>query len=182
MDKYKTILKLKEIFKLGYRPERRLETYRCKTPSGFLTGQITNCLEHACFNLTNKQIIDNNFSIYDKSAFQSFIDVNKSLSEITQDIFNFVEDAGLKVSDNKKIINKQKEWRVALYYRTDYEVEDYHFLLQEKSGIWTSKMGSSLNIQKYLTLPKVVYRNYDLYGVYTIKNPYIKEKQTEISI
>lgn len=178
MNRERTAKKLKEIFKMGYLPSRRSESYYVKLPNGYCTARLGNCLEHACFNLKNEQFYKYNFDFEDMHAFQEFMDPNKNLKEITHDIFNFVESCGLEVRQAKSILKQKNEWKVALYFRTcSMFGDDYHFLLQEKSGVWTGKMGNGENLQRYFTLRKSI-RDYDLYGVYTIKNPNAKPDKT----
>ena len=172
-----TILKLNKIFKNGYLPSRdKNEKYNYIAFSGKNLAKITNCFEHACFNLTNEQL--ENFDLSDLKNFFSLPKLsNDELSQ--EDMFEVVKDAiastGLKVKKMQEQPNN-KSWNVAMYF-SDYDI-DLHFLLQEKDGTWSGKFGESDIVDHFNILPlKIIGTNvdYHLYKVFTIENPYIKD-------
>ncbi|MBQ8444590.1 MAG: hypothetical protein IJX25_04485 [Clostridia bacterium] len=170
-EKYPTILKLQQIFKLGYLPSRGNQSYKeCRQYA------IPNCFAHACFNLTNEQL--EKFNKADFGAFRGFIQsIFHANRHITADLFDFVRECGLKVTkSNSRIPSRDNEWKVALYFGRERFTKDYHFLLQEKDGSWSGKIGSEMELNHYPTLPKQVQCNfeypYTLYGVYKITNPF----------
>lgn len=197
----KTYLKLNKIFRQGYLPSRGGEKYflcnlrkkKEKTfnynpdvmhPKGdFLYedyASITNCFEHACFNLKNEQLI--NFNIDDLEDFFSLpelADEELSRVEMFDRVQKTIQKTGLKVKKCKEKL-KENEWNVAMYV-SQYNI-DVHFLLQEKDGSWSGKFGQSRKVDYYSILPlKVqgVFEDYNLFKVFTIENPYINIKTKE---
>ncbi len=197
----KTYLKLNKIFRQGYLPSRGGEKYflcnlRKKgkktfnynndvmhTKGDFLYEDyagITNCFEHACFNLKNEHLI--NFNIDDLEDFFSLpelADEELSRVEMFDRIQKTIQKTGLKVKKCKEKL-EENEWNVAMYV-SQYNI-DVHFLLQEKDGSWSGKFGQSRKVDYYSILPlKVqgVFEDYNLFKVFTIENPYIITKTKE---
>lgn len=175
-DKDSTILKLRKIFKLGYIPQRRTSYYLACTYNQIPTALTINCFAHACFNLTEQLLIDYDFNYNDLASFAAFSTVSRENSDALADEFKtFVEATGLTFETCEKSENSlcQNEWKVALYY--NYFNHDFHFLHQEKNGIWTCKRGLSYAINKIKTMPDIFY-GYEYYQTYKISNPNGKEK------
>ena len=178
LSKYPTILKLQQVFKMGYTPSRGKESY-----SEIKYFYIPNCFAHACFNLTNQQL--SNFKEADKHAFRGFVQSILQLDKyIAKDLFDFVKLCGLKVQkSNRSLPKHDNEWKVAIYFGSERLKKDYHFLLQEKDGSWSGKHGETDQVTFYPEAPKYLDYNfefpYKLYGIYKITNPYAPKKATE---
>ena len=167
-----TLLKLNKIFKAGYIPSRnKKEDYASKDN---MFKKITNCFEHACFNLTNEQL-----KHFDKKDFENFFCLpNLKNTELSrEEIYNIVKHSitstGLKVKSAEEEL-KPNEWKVAMYF-SEHEI-DLHFLLQEKDGSWSGKFGELEKVDRFQILPLKIYRThteYTLYKVFAIVNPYI---------
>ncbi len=167
----KIVKNLKEIFALGYVPIRKNESYMFKLSNGLPAYSLVNCMGHAFFNLTNQILNDYQFDKEYLYSCQNFYDSFKSLNGMALSMFNFVEITGLKVEKAQKTAKRGNgEWNVALYFNT--EIEDYHFLLQENAFCWSSKISINKSVEKFVTPPKVYRERYDLYDIYTIKNPH----------
>ena len=174
----RTYLKLKKIFKQGYIPSRDGMEYSCTSSKNF--AEITNCFEHACFNLKNEHLI--NFNIDDLEDFFSLPALaNDTLTreEMFEEVKKAIQTIGLKVKKCKEEL-KANEWNVAMYVsQNDIDV---HFLLQEKDGSWSGKFGQSRKVDCYSILPlklQGVFEDYNLFKVFTIENPYINIKTKE---
>ena len=176
------IKKLQEIIKLGHVPCRGDEYY------GKFGGYV-NCFEHACFNLTNKQIESlclDDWRLSFRSPFGEF-DEN-SIEKSREEMFHFVTQTGLKVEKGlpTKIL-KSNQYQVALYFSKIVNrdiIDDFHFLLQEKDGTWSGKCGDmSTNVEHFdsleTVLPHTTISKYVLDNVFTITNPYASEKQSK---
>ena len=157
---------------MGYLPSRGLIDY------SFSPFKV-NCLGHACFNFTDKILkeISEEVFFYHIPSFRV-----PSEDVFTEDLSYYLKAVGLKISPCEKLdILKSNEWKVALYF--SYElggITDYHFMLQEKDGHWSSKQGwHSQYLDFFKTLPEVYDTNYKLFGVYKISNPYAK-KENEV--
>ena len=179
-----TILKIKKIFKLGYIPSRGNENYKIVDGNNVTNyAPLINCLGHACFNLTNEHLKD--FDKNDASILRNFIQSPLHANTyIAKDIFNFVKKCGLKIKPTKRhSLLKDNEWKIALYFGWYGYRKDYHFLLQEKDGTWSSKWGSSSEVI-FLNSPtkKLNHCGYDytLYGFYKISNPMTKQQTKHI--
>ena len=176
----KTILKLKKIFMLGYCPQRSGESYSFVNPyTNINYYKQINCFAHACFNLTNNQITSNCFEKIDISSFKNLIDDYWETNEsIANKLFDFVKKTGLKIeecSDGEKL--EENQWKVALYFCDGPFFRDFHFLLKEKDGRWSSKYGNEDVLEFFNERPKeFVVEKYDdhykFYGTYKITNPY----------
>ena len=150
------IKKLYKIFKDGYRPARGGEPYDFFYKETAI-GLYTNCLGHAMFNLTNAQFADYDIrppryitenyycgfidSIddldYDYNADKYLLDVEKIFGEIE----TFVRETGLKIEECSETFAPEdfNSWKVACYLSEG--LADYHFMLQEQNGVWSSKNG-----------------------------------------
>lgn len=177
----KTIVKLKKIFKEGYLPSRdSSEEYAFIAYQDKDLAEITNCFEHACFNLTNEQLEN-----FDKSDLENFFSLpklkndNLSREQIFEIVIKAIKSTSLNVGKAKETL-KKNEWNVAMYFSDD-DI-DVHFLLQEKDGSWSGKMGKSDRVEHYSILPlktEGVLSTYTLYKVFSIQNPFVKLSSQE---
>jgi len=162
------ILKIQNVFKMGYLPSRG------KAPYYFSPVPI-NCFGHACFNLTDEIMkvanVSNDLFAYRIPSMYS------TEQQISNDLIERVAMAGLDISSCalKEKLNFN-EWRVALYFAyTQDGIDDYHFLLQEANGKWSCKFGwDTAKISYFRKLPEIIEPNYKLYGIYKIANPHIE--------
>lgn len=188
--KQQTILKLNKIFKKGYLPSRKDALYKAyhKTDNNELKW-YANCFIHACFNLSNEQL--QNFNLKEMEDLFDHIDYKKvsNSDKIKESLFSVIKKAGLKVektSKNHKCNNNQ--WIVAYYLAIkDYNLgiknklyDDYHFILKEKDGKWSEKVGVTSTVNVYNEPPQKLQRPnsqniYFLQGYYLITNPYAKK-------
>ena len=185
----KTILKLKKVFMLGYCPERKGESYSFVNPYTDINYyQQINCFAHACFNLTNQQITSNCFEKNDIDSFKNLIDDYwEEDKSIERKLTTFVRKTGLKIeecSDEEDL--EENQWRVALYFFTGYFFRDFHFLLNEKDGSWSSKYGTEDVLEFFENRPDefVVEKygdHYQYYGTYKITNPYAGKNKESLS-
>lgn len=163
--KTKILKNIKNVFKNGYVPSRGAEKYTRQTCDN------VNCLEHACFNFSNQQILDCEMNTY--TAFQMFgkfcMDGNNESN--AEEMLNFITDAGIVINQGYQPHLKDGQWRVALYFND--EDGDFHFLLQEKDGSWSGKVGFTIRTQQFDDLPETIGRisKYYLYNTYTFSNP-----------
>ena len=176
----KAYLKLNEIFSRGYLPRRGREEY--KLVKGIDTAEITNCFEHACFNLTNRQLTNfNSFDLDNFFSLPALADADMTKEEMFDGVVNAIERTGLKVKPMKDNLAKN-EWNVAMYV-SQYNI-DVHFLLQEKDGSWSGKFGQSKKVDRYSFLPLKIegaFEAYNLYKILTLENPYYIEKEDKKS-
>lgn len=164
---------LKEIFEMGYIPSRDFSSYK--------EFFVANCFEHACFNLTDKQLKSPKLI---NSFFSDFYD--KFSTEKTEDnMLNLITDTGLKIEkSNRKTILKN-QWKISLYFSLNpgyiTYINDFHFFLQTyNSNIWTSKMGFLDNkVYTHHRLNTNFFHQpylYQRYANYIITNPNAPEK------
>ena len=180
LNKKNEILKLQGIIKKGHLPSRGRTRY----------GEAVlyaNCLEHACFNFSNDQLIDN-FSLA-KSRFTFAAFDQLEAKPLINEICEFVKSTGLILTPcNPKDIIGPKQWKIALYIfeNKTHKETDFHFLLQEKDGLWSEKFGFNKEISLYGDLRQKVFATnnpfddenaYELVETYTITNPYAKENE-----
>ena len=177
-----TIKKLNEIFKLGHLPSRNGEDY------SIMTFEFINCFAHACLNLTDKEIVDFDISEMNSREFGNFF--RRTKEDTSQQIINTLTQAGLKVEpcDQDKVL-KPNQWKVALYFEFFHTInKDFHFLIQEKDGSWSGKVGYSRKCHIFNYLPKEIEAGkcfYLYYGTYCLTNPYAEKtsvKKTEKSL
>lgn len=136
----KKVLKiLKEIVRKGHVPCRYMQGY---SPYHAI---LVNCFEHACFNLSEKEIpmIDDFNSNARPLAFLTSSNALKTCANY----FNFVVETGLDVAKQEKPVLKNNQWVVTLYFAED--MSDFHFLLKEKDGIWTAKRGFTSTVDTF---------------------------------
>ena len=135
----KVLKTLKEIVRKGHIPCRYKQEY---SPYHAI---LVNCFEHACFNLNEKEIpkIDD---IDSDCKPLSFLTASSAL-KTCENYFDFLNDAGLDVSDELQPVIKKNQWIVSLYFAED--MSDFHFLLKEKDGIWTAKRGFTTTIDLF---------------------------------
>ena len=186
IDRDYIIEKLWQVFKDGYVPSRGKESYdyELSNKSGNIYN-FTNCLSHACFNLTNKMFDAYNINppkFHDCSYFGLMMHPGDTDGKIAQRILYFIRETGLKVEDCDPNIPVRdfNSWKMALYTAND----DYHLLLEEPARrtarffrshrrIWTSKAGYWGDFCKELEgeLPTVMRSGrYYLYNTYKITN------------
>lgn len=170
------IKKLNRIFSLGYVPSRENQSYKYKINRGMRTGDLINCFAHACFNLTNNQIKKFKISFEEANAFWHYYISEKGVDRnyITS-ITEFIESTGLSINvcrQNAKM--NYNQWKIAYYYNN--EILDFHFMLQEKDGKWSSKLGSSRNLEYFEEVPKEYHKDYKLKGFYAITNSIMRER------
>lgn len=181
MEKYENIIKnINTIFRQGYVPSRGAESYRSLLPNGVRICRVTNCLEHACFNLTNKQLAECKIDTKSSDLFGNFEALNISNEKYEADILKLVRNVGLEVKkcpENK--ILKNNQWKVAMYFEDMGDRRDFHFMLQEKNGMWSSKQGDLDTVEIYQEPPIVFKRTYVKYGIYEITNPYKENRSKE---
>lgn len=181
LDRTPVVKQLKNIFKNGNIPSRGRELY------GKLTWDF-NCLFHACFNLPNSilkklNLDDDQFLIYNP-----FGNLEGDKIQIKSEMFKFIKDCGLHISKDHKLTLLKNQRRVALYFSQAYEkgfgLKDFHFLLQEKDGTWSSKAGSS-EVEFGLTLehsmPFDISNRYILDSTFILSNSYEKSEKVELS-
>lgn len=170
------VKKLNEIVRIGNVRNRGDQEY------GVLGG-LVNCFEHACFNLTNEQIISlglNEFKYSFVNPFGGFDD--SSALTAKEEMVEFLQQTGLEVEDEKtpKIL-KENQYRVALYFSEGFTKsnrgKDFHLLVQEADGSWSGKRGSDSDIVDHFdkleeSLPHDISNRYILDSVMVITNPY----------
>lgn len=198
-DKEKTILKLKSAFDLGYYPSRFDESYVATTADNYKIYDLINCMSHACFNLTNDILSKIHFNYHDTLVFGDFyymeddcMDDNCVEDYYVEDecsvieksvnmMVDFVKKVGLQIQPSNTLnLQQPNEWNIALYLNS----YDYHFLLQEKSKIWSSKFGKNKDLEFFNELPNpykhAFLPEYKLHGIYTIANPNYKGEKSII--
>ena len=131
------LTKFKEIVKKGHIPCRYKQEYSS------YNADLVNCFEHACFNLNEKELSKiNGNNVFSRPL--SFLTGNTAY-QTCENYLNFIADTGLDISKKRiKPILKKNQWVVTLYFAED--MSDFHFLLKEKSGIWTAKRGFTTTI------------------------------------
>ena len=188
------ILKIKKMLALGHIPCRKNEHYKAyHKHTGVEVYKVTNCLIHACFNLTNKQL--QKLTQEDINIIVHHIEHKlQPTEEIKEHIFTMLNKAGLTVQKYKKFGKplKENQWLVAFYVGKKYFYEqvtflDYHFMLKEKDGTWSEKIGFT-NIVNFRKAPprsftnKNTYIKYKREGIYVITNPYATAEKTSSNI
>ena len=194
MFKFKTILKLRQIFSMGYVPSRGEQSYSFVNHNDNATfAQHINCFAHACFNLTNEQIEDGLFDYLDRLSFSSHIhNSNCNYIEEEKSFINFVRSSGLEmrplgadelISHHPQFI-ADNEWIVAVYYTNARNKKDIHFFLREKDGSWSGKLGFRDEITHFAELPIPYYSHnesndvYYFHKQYVIRNPHANKIRT----
>ena len=168
------IKKINVIYKKGYLPSREIEKY------SELHTCLVNCFGHACFNLSNEKLKELESNKNDlRDFFRNFN--TRGTRNIFSEIQNRIKQVGLKMersSLNEKI--QKNQWKVAYYIQNDiFAGNDLHFMIQTEDGRWTSKIGTSPEIEVFKKLPEVYHDKYHLSGVYKITNPYVKLEDNE---
>ncbi len=163
------IKKFNGIYKRGYVPSRNRQEYTYKTAS------MVNCFGHACFNLDNSELEE----LGDlKDALYDFLrKFSLKYGNYMDEASKRIREVGLKIekSSIKEEINSKNQWKIAYYYLYDdfWGSCDAHFMIQEKDGTWSSKLGSKQEVEIFEKLPKVFHDEYELVGIYKITNPYV---------
>lgn len=176
MEKEEGIIKkINAIYKRGYMPSRGQNKYTVDA------AKLTNCFGHAVFNLQNEDLES---MINDKETLLAYQRKfgTVGISEIMKVVQRKVAEVGLKIeksSVNEKLKNNQ--WKIAYYYMfsSPYHSADAHFMIQEKDGTWTCKLGMKDEIEVFKKLPEDYHSGYSLQGVYKITNPYIELEKNE---
>jgi len=147
MEENKTLAKLKKLVSGDDGKRRRFQRYT------FRTAQFTNCLFHAIFNATNKQIKALHLDEEDKAFLKEFYQGEKSTAQALCDIASFVEAVGLRFEPcaYDEILDNQSG-KVAIYFSNNLMSKDFHFFREEVSPtgkqVWTSKAGFSAKVEK----------------------------------
>ena len=184
LEKYNFILKLNQIFKKGYVPSRGAKDYFA-LHNGSCIAEYINCFGHACFNLTDELIKMAQFSYHEAGIFFNILgnEVYSNGRKVCDKMFNFVRETGLSV-DECGLYDQMRynQWKVAFYIDKGGDANnvargDIHFMLQEKDGKWSSKMGTAKTLQYFRELQRVFFCDYDLYGIYKITNPYVESER-----
>ncbi|MBP3432016.1 MAG: hypothetical protein J6K39_04110 [Clostridia bacterium] len=170
----KALLKnINEIYKKGYIPARGNQTYKYVAKSANSeVSELVNCFAHACFNLTNQQLTDCQITSESSRIFWKFpIDGFRSHDILRMK--KILAQTGLEVKRCKADQRPENnQWKVAFY--CDGAWGDIHFMLQERNGTWSSKLGAQRKIEKFgTTYPPKKYDTYKLHSFYMITNPYI---------
>ena len=165
--------KLNKIFiKDGYIPAREDGGYTEVLSNGIQARQLVNCMGHSCFNLTNRQLEDYDigFARDKEFYFGKMLDNKRSQLQCADHIRSFIKSVGLKVHDCEPEyeLKDWRSWKVALYF---YGLEDYHFLLHERDGSWSSKAGDSPTLHYYSEAPETYDNCYELFDCFSITNP-----------
>lgn len=170
-----------QVFKDGYRPARGNQTYNYILKNDVKLYSMVNCFGHV-FNLRNEQFDDYHFEAF--PLFGNFKGMfYEPQDKAAQNMLEFIRAVGLKVEecDPRKPIEDFKSWKATVYFEDHPIKRDFHWLLEEKTGLWSSKIGFEAcleNIQQ-ITPPKS-YRNlvdtdeptiYNYYATYKITNP-----------
>ena len=168
------IKKLNQIYKMGYVASRGKQQYNYKTTL------IANCFGHACFNLDNKSLKTLEKSSDElKDFFRNFSGGNgRGFFEKAKEK---IRQVGLRIEQSSLSEKTDKnQWKIAYYIQQDiFRGNDLHFMIQESDGTWTSKLGTSSEIEVFDNLPDVYRDSYELAGIYKITNPYINTKEDE---
>lgn len=180
--------KANQIFKLGYVPSRKSESYFCvikKANENILTGNLCNCLCHACFNFLNEHYKSYDFSEYEMLSTQGFINQCKTKEEISLKIQNFLKSTGLKVEKDSQYNDlKENQWRVALFFDeitfgNVHLIRDFHFMLEEKDKTWSSKENFEPKLNVLNSLPQNYQDYYKLHEVFVLENPFVSQSKKE---
>ena len=173
------VKKLGEVFKQGYMPQRGTQTYMyayCFDPE-VLMGDIINCFGHAAFNLTNEMIEKLGLTMEELEPIWRFGEKQNQGVTFSDEIEGFIRQTGLKIEPcglHTKM--KKNQWKIAYYMRHLSEGIDYHFILQEKDGRWSSKNGQRPKVETFVSDPPKMWKDkYYLCGYYCITNPYVNE-------
>lgn len=186
MEKEETkyiIKKLYKVFKDGYRPARRDESYDVKLKNGLYAGSMINCMGHI-FNLRNKQfddykikpcrVYDFKGETYSEPYFTDFIKYHESKKD-AELMLDFIKETGLKVAEcaPDEDIRDFKSWKIALYFSRG----DFHYLLEDFAGSWSGKDGDSKVVEYFKSKkPPMEYYHahtqskYKLFNTYKITN------------
>jgi len=170
------IKKLNKIFSLGYTPSRDNETYKCLLKNHYQATHLINCFAHSCFNLTNRQIEDYQITYEESRGFRVLPSwTTYNYEDNLNYLVKFVEATGLNIEECSLYANiNHNQWKIA--YFVNNKTYDFHFMLQEKDGKWSSKRGKEPDIELYKTPPETFKENYKLFGFYKITNNLTHEK------
>ena len=174
--KKRLVKKLNRIFSLGYIPSRENQSYKFKLNNGLKTGDLINCFFHACFNLTNNQIKKFKISFEEADVLWHYYPTEKGVDRnYISTLVKFIESTGLSINECKQNTKMNyNQWKIAYYYNN--QNFDFHFMLQEKDGKWSSKLGSSRNLEYFEEAPKEYHKDYKLEGFYAITNSIMNER------
>ncbi|MBQ8908828.1 MAG: hypothetical protein IJY90_00850 [Clostridia bacterium] len=177
------MLKLRRLLSLGYLPARGNQSYRMvHTSTAREMTFLVNCVAHTFFNLTNQQL--ENFDSLDGMNFRGFLFEDEDCSVSYKRVIDFVKRTGLNVTNTSfKAPVEDNSWRVAVYFQIDDNGKygaDFHFLLEENDGMWSSKEGSFPDLIYYSKPPKILASHHDktkqykLHGYLRVSNPNIE--------
>ncbi|MBQ8444394.1 MAG: hypothetical protein IJX25_03485 [Clostridia bacterium] len=177
-----TILKLKGVFKLGHLPIRGDEPYYVlHMASNQEVTFLVNCMAHSFFNLTNDQL--ENYNEFDAKNFRQFYWPDDSEEEVYNRILKFVRKTGLSVVKTTESCKPKKgQWKVGVYFLEREKKEckvDFHFILRESDGRWSSKEGSYPELIYYDKLPEFLQsdvgnrKRYKFHGYLMVTNPHV---------
>lgn len=185
MNRREMIEKFSSIIKTGYTPSRGTKKYiylnkLCNKKINH--GIRINCFLH-CFNFTNEQIERLNLDRTSDEIVSFGIDL---AHKAERKALSFLRATGLivKPCTNIKAPLSNNQWRIAFYNEEDFdegeECNNWHFLLQEKNGKWTSKQGFSGDVTIYNKLPEKIAKPFTpwvLRNTYVVTNPYADEEK-----
>ena len=171
MKEFEGLIKeINNIYKRGYLPSRGKNEYTQKTAS------MVNCFGHAVFNLQNQDLESILSSKETLLTYQRKFGT-VGIKGIMKVVKEKVQEVGLEIqksSIDEKL--EENQWKIAYFYMfsSPYNSADAHFMIQEKDGTWTSKLGVKEEIEVFKKLPEDYHCGYLLQGIYKITNPYIK--------
>ncbi len=176
MSQEKTVAKLKLFLNSERKRGRRFQRYSGKT------AEFTNCLFHAIFNATNKEIKMLHLDEEDKKVFKGFFK-NGDEAQAIADIKSFVESCGLlfeKCCYTDKL--EKGTSKVAIYFQNDLSNCDFHLFKEEvsKTGniAWSSKLGFTKRVTKTKYLDMKMF-GLSFAGCYKISKANDKDKKEE---
>ena len=158
------------------------------------TALTVNCMGHSFFNFENKDIeeiskeyddeLRDFFWLFERfKMFQYHLPSKLISKKVEKDLADKMALAGLEIEECEKDDEVEDgQYKVAYYFKFKLGREDFHFMRQEKDGTWSSKMGASMGISKYNSLPRK-FNDYKLIKIFKVTNPYIyKEEEKEWKI
>lgn len=181
------VKEIKKVFSRSQIPSRGSQKYN------FVNTFKVNCLEHAFFNFTNKEIrkISREFShelfefLWIFEALQTYMFYStptQVYNKIHDELIDKIKSVGLKIEDcliNEEL--KDNQWKVAFYFNPEAGEEDFHFMRQEKDGTWSSKAGKYMKVQKFDEPPELFRENYQLVKFFKVTNScFSKDIQDEL--
>lgn len=172
---------LNEYFKRGHMPNRYNEEYLSFVKHlDSQTYKLVNCVGHAFINANEKDILDLKYNFVSENILSDFFKGEKTYANAFRNVCEFFERVGLKIEkttlETKPDFN---QWKVACYFKDLEQDKDYHFMLQEKDGSWSSKRGFTIDVEHFDELPQK-HRNYELEDIIMVTNPFIENEADKI--